>query len=184
MISIRNGSVFWKNCQLAQEEQRGENGSDNASSSRSVNVHSTCSRKRIRDGTFYEVRKGVRQLGGTGSNLGSSNDNGASMAHCVESRSSPKLLESMRKLSNNLVKTLSNQISTALQKGSPSSEECKLVMENVVKSRRAIENDALLWQVIVIKENEMKWMEQKLSLARERPGHLEVSLQEKHRMRL
>ena len=122
----------------------------------------------------------MHQLGGTCSNLGSSNDTGASKAHCANSRISPKLLESMRELGRNLVKKLPNQIWTVSQKSSPGSEECKLVMENVEKSRRAIENNVLLRQVILMKENEMKWMEQELSLARERTGHLEMCLQEKH----
>lgn len=94
-------------------------------------------------------------------------------------------LDGIRKLGNDLTKVKTNRNRNELTRMASPRLQRKSILDNVEKSRAAIENDVTLREVIELKEKELERMEDELYIAKEKAAALERSLQkERHKRRL
>ncbi|CDF37428.1 unnamed protein product [Chondrus crispus] len=167
---------------LLTGKRRGGTRTSDPSSPRSVNSHAITPKTKNVISTTGAVGDAIHQFAPAASNSNSSNEHAASPSQSASSR---KFFENLRKFGGDLVKKKSNQGPNETFPNESPRQQRQFVLENVERSRVAIENDVALRGVIEMKENEIHRMEKELNDARERTAELEICLQkERHKRRL
>lgn len=117
-------------------------------------------------------------------NSGSSSDT-HDAANEPEASNRKPFLEGIRKFGNEVTRVATNRTRNESARTASPRIQRKSILDNVEKSRVAIENDVALREVIEMKEKELERMEDALYTAKEKAAALERSLQkERHKRRL
>lgn len=106
-------------------------------------------------------------------------------ANGPEANNRKPFFEGIRKFGNDLTRVATNRTRNESTRAASPRIQRKSILDNVEKSRVAIENDASLREVIEMKEKELERMEDALYTSKEKAAALERSLQkERHKRRL